>query len=157
MQREQTSPRAESDSRIFAAIKQRTIVGPVLQVRIIMCLGIYGIEIQILSTISRKKTSWVVICRGHSRYVEELPDLEPGPDPTSMELLRESLLQRKPTLLLQTNPASRKLMRCRNLFLRIPSALRKIRFPWDTESGVTFLPTTGTRKMLFQPKSQNWS
>ena len=50
-----TSLRAESDSRIFAAIKQRTIVEPVLQVHIIMCLGIYGIEIQIPSTISTQE------------------------------------------------------------------------------------------------------
>ena len=29
---EYTSPRAESDSRIFAAIEQRTIIGPVIQI-----------------------------------------------------------------------------------------------------------------------------
>ena len=52
---EYSSPRAESDSRIFAAIKQRTNNGPVLQVHIIMCLGIYGIEIQIFPTNSHKK------------------------------------------------------------------------------------------------------
>ena len=61
-----------------------------LQVHITKCLGIYGIEIQIPSTISRKKTSWVVICRGQRRYEEELPHLEPGPNPTRKELLREN-------------------------------------------------------------------
>ena len=92
-----------------------------------------GIEIQIPSTISAKKISWVVLCRGQNSYVEELPHLEPGPNPTCKELLREKgreLLQRKPNLLLQrwTNPASRKLMRCRNLFLRAPCALWKRHF-----------------------------
>ena len=42
--REYTSLRADSDSRIFAAIKQRTIIGPVLQVHTRKCLGMYGIE-----------------------------------------------------------------------------------------------------------------
>ena len=61
----------------------------------------YGIEIQIPSTMSSKKTSWVVICRGQSRYVEELLHLEPGPNPTSKELLRErerGLMQKAPNL-----------------------------------------------------------
>ena len=52
-------------------------------------LGMYGIDIQIPSTIPSKKTSWVVIRRGRNRYVEELSHLEPGPNPTSKELLRE--------------------------------------------------------------------
>ena len=82
---EYTSPRADSDSRIFAGMKQRTIIGPVLQVHITKCLGIYGVEIQIPSTISPKKTLWVVSCRGQNSYVEELPHLEPGPNPTSKE------------------------------------------------------------------------
>ena len=49
------------------------------------CLGTFGFEIQIPSTISPMKTSWEVIGRGQNRYVEELPQL----------------LQRKPNLLLQ--------------------------------------------------------
>ena len=76
-----TSLGADSDSRIFAATEQRTIIGPVLRVHTVKCLGIYGIEIQIPSTISSKKTSWVVICRGQNRYVEESHHLEPGPIP----------------------------------------------------------------------------
>ena len=60
-----------------------------VQVHTIKCLGIYGIEIQVPSTMSSKKTSWAVICRGQNRYVEELLHLELGPNPTSKELLRE--------------------------------------------------------------------
>ena len=60
--REFSSPREDSDSRIFAASKRRIIIGPALQVHIIQCLGIYGIEIQIPSTISAKKISRAVIC-----------------------------------------------------------------------------------------------
>ena len=57
MQRECTSFRADSGSRTFASTKQRTIFGPVLQVNIMKCLGIWEIEIQIPSTISPKNTS----------------------------------------------------------------------------------------------------
>ena len=71
----------DCDSRIFAATEQTTIIRPVLRVHTAKCLGIYGIEIQIPSTISSKKTSWVVICRGQNRYVEESHHLEPGPIP----------------------------------------------------------------------------
>ena len=100
--REYTGPRADSDSRIFTAVKQRTIIGPFLQVHIITCLGTYGIEIQRPSTTSPKETSREVICRGQNRYVEELPHLEPGPNPTSKEILRErEMLQKKTNLLLR--------------------------------------------------------
>ena len=48
-------------------------------------------------------------------------------------------------------------MRSKNLFLRIPCALWKRLLLWDKRSGLTCLPTNGTKKMLFQPKSQNCS
>ena len=40
-------PRAESDSRFFAAIPERTLLRPVLQVHIVRFLGTHGIEVQI--------------------------------------------------------------------------------------------------------------
>ena len=145
-----------SSCGLFAAVRQRTLFRPVLQDHIIKCLGIYGTDIQRPSTSSSTRTSWVVICRGQNRFVEGLPHIEPGPNPTSKELLRErELLQKKTKLLLQswTNPSSRKLMRCRNWFLRIPCT---VLFLLEKGSGLIFPPTNSTRKMLFQPKSQNW-
>ena len=59
--RECTDPRADSDSRLFAAFRERTIMGSVLHIHIIKFLGNYGIEIQIPSTTSPTRTSWVVI------------------------------------------------------------------------------------------------
>ena len=50
--------------------KEQLIIGPVLQVHTVKCLGICGTEIQIPSTISSKITSCVVICRGQNRNVE---------------------------------------------------------------------------------------
>ena len=105
--REYTSPTAESDARNFAAIKQRTIIGTVLQIHAKKCLDIYGIEMQIPSTISPKKNSWVVICRGQNRHVQELRHLEPGPNPISKELLRV-LLQRKRVSCCRDEPIPRR-------------------------------------------------
>ena len=52
------------------------------------------------------------ICRGKNRFVEELPHREPGPNPTSKELLLERSIAEKVNLVLHSwsNPASRKLM-----------------------------------------------
>ena len=87
--REYTSTRADSDSTIFAAIKQRTIIEPVLQVHAIKCLGMYGSEIQILSTTSSKKTSWVVSCRGQNPLRGRVTSSRATTQSKSEEFLRE--------------------------------------------------------------------
>ena len=75
----QTHPRADSDSRIYAAIPERTVMGPVLQVLFFFkFLGTCGIEIQIPSTTTKERHFWVVICRGKNRFVDELPHQDPG-------------------------------------------------------------------------------
>ena len=83
------TPRAESDSRIYAAIPERTTIGPVLQVHIVRFLGTHGIEIPITSTTTPNRSSWVVICRRKNRYVDELRLRDPGHNPTSNESLLE--------------------------------------------------------------------
>ena len=50
---------------------------------------ISGFEIQIPSTPTKERTSWVVISRGKNRYVEELHLNDPDNNPTSFELLLE--------------------------------------------------------------------
>ena len=70
--REYGHPRADSDSRIYASIPARTLVGPFIQVHIIQFLGTHAIEIQIPSTTMLNRNSWVMICQGKSRYVDEL-------------------------------------------------------------------------------------
>ena len=87
--REYTLPREDQNSRIYATIPGQTIIGPVLQVNIIRYLDISGIEIQILSTTTKDRTSWVVICRGKNRFVEELHLNDPDHNPTSSDLLLE--------------------------------------------------------------------
>ena len=70
--REYTLPRADSDSRICAAIPGSTLIGPVIQVHSAQFLGTHGIGIQIPSTTARNRISWVVICRGRNRYADGL-------------------------------------------------------------------------------------
>ena len=67
--REYTVLREDPNSRIYARIPGQTSSGPVLQVHITRYLDISGIEIQILCTTGNDLESWVVICRGKSRYV----------------------------------------------------------------------------------------
>ena len=60
-----------SHSRLYAAIPERTLNGPVLQVHIIQLLGTHGIEIQIPSTTTPDRNSWIVTCRGKNRFMDE--------------------------------------------------------------------------------------
>ena len=99
--REYTPPRENSDSRIYATIPGQTIIGPVLQVHSIQYIGINGIDIQIPSTTTKERNSWVVICRGTNRYEDEWHLNDPDHSPTSSELLLESLLRKKENQVLQ--------------------------------------------------------
>ena len=96
--REHTDPRADADSRINAAIPGRTLIGPVLKVHIIQFLGTHGIEIHIPSTTTPNRTSWVVICRGRNRYVDESHLRDPGHNPTSSEIRVERLILKESEL-----------------------------------------------------------
>ena len=87
--REYTLFRGDSNSRIYSTIPGQTVIGPVLQVHIIRYLGISGIEIQILPTTTKERTSWVVICRWKNRYVEELNLNVPDHSPASSDWLLE--------------------------------------------------------------------
>ena len=70
--REYTLPRANPQSRAYAAILGETIIGPVIEVHVVPVFGTHGLEIEIPSPNNPKRTSWVLICRGKSRFVDEL-------------------------------------------------------------------------------------
>ena len=78
-----------SESRIYATIPGQTFIRPVLQVHIIHCLGINGIEIQISSKTTQQRTYCVVICRGKNRHVNKLHLNDPDHSPARSELLLE--------------------------------------------------------------------
>ena len=70
--REYTLPRANPQSGAYAAILGETIIGPVIEVHVVPVFGTHGLEIEIPSPNNPKRTSWVLICRGKSRFVDEL-------------------------------------------------------------------------------------
>ena len=101
-------PRADSDSRIYAATPGRTIIGPVIQVHIKQFLGTHGIEMRIPST---------------TRYISEIQDTIPR----VLNYFGKDLLQKKANLVLQrwSTPASTKLMRRSSKFRRIQCTVQK--------------------------------
>ena len=59
-------------SRCVATIKAKTTCGPVLNVHVSKLCGVHSFEVQIESLGSQGHTSWILICRGLERFVEEL-------------------------------------------------------------------------------------
>ena len=51
----------------------------------------HGIDIQIPSTSTPHRNSWVATCRGKNRYVDESHLRDPGHNPTSSEVLLEKI------------------------------------------------------------------
>ena len=72
MCRECSHPREFSCSRCVATIKAKTTFGPVLNVHVSKLCGVHSFEVQIESLSSQGHTSWMLICRGLERFVEEL-------------------------------------------------------------------------------------
>ena len=70
--RKYTLLRASPLSRAYAAILGGTIIVPVIEVHIVKILDSFGLEIEISSPYFPKRTSWVLISREQSRFVDEL-------------------------------------------------------------------------------------
>ena len=58
---ENTYPREQAYSRVYAAIPENTIIGPVLHVNMVKFLDNCGIELSIHSTATQDQTSWVML------------------------------------------------------------------------------------------------
>ena len=123
-----------SKPTIFAAIPGGTIIGRVIEVQIVKILDSYGIEIAIPSPNGSRRTSYVLISRWKSRFVDELhiPNAEFRP---SAELLSKAEEKR-------TRLASRRLVRTLSAFLpaKRPCS-HKEPFPRHKGSGKLFLPS----------------
>ena len=63
--RDYTNPR----SRVFAAIPGEIIIGPVIEVQIVKIIDTYGLDIASPSPNESRRTSYVIISRGKSRFV----------------------------------------------------------------------------------------
>ena len=72
MCREYTHPREHPDSRCFPTINANTKIGPILMIRMSQVFGIYGLEVQIPSPSRPRYSSWILICRGLEKFVDEL-------------------------------------------------------------------------------------
>ena len=119
--REFSHHRVDSNSILFAAIRERTIIEPVLQGHIFKFLRNYGIEILMPSTTTKDQNSWVVMCRGNNRFVDELLDEIQDTISRVKNHFWKDPLQKKVNLVLQSwsNPASKKLVRRSSKFRRI--------------------------------------
>ena len=80
-----TSPK-NPQSRSFAAILGGTIFGPVIEVQSVKILNQYGFEIAIPSPDDHVPTSYVVISRKKSRFVDEVHIPDAGLRPSSEQL-----------------------------------------------------------------------
>ena len=87
--REYILHRLDLHSRVFAAIPEGAVIGPVLEVHIVLLHGKHGLEINIPSLNDPNRTSWVVICRGKNRFVNELHIPNPEHNLTISELPEE--------------------------------------------------------------------
>ena len=93
--REYTHPRADPFSRAYAAVPGGTVIGPVVGVRVEQFLGNHGLEIESPSPNRPETTSWVVICKGKNRFVDELHAPDPKYNLTSSESLSEQAIARE--------------------------------------------------------------
>ena len=134
-------------------------IGPVLQVRVVQFLGAHGIEIQIPSTTTTDRTSWVVIHPGKNRYVDELHLRDPGHNSTSSRLLLERSFAE------ESEPCSTEMEQSRIE----ESHATQFEIPTNPVYYSKEVILVGERKWndspahksfsgdLFKPKSQNWS
>ena len=89
MCREYTHPREHPDSLCFATINANTKIGPILNIRISQVFCIYGLEVQIPSLSRPRYSSWILICRGLERFVDELHLHDRHINTPSSSLLRQ--------------------------------------------------------------------
>ena len=63
---------SKCQSRAFATIPEGTIIGPVIEVQIVKIVNQYGLEIAFPSPNDGERTSYVLLSRGKSRFVDEI-------------------------------------------------------------------------------------
>ena len=69
MCKEYTAPRKREDSRPYASIDAEHEIGPVLNIGIATVIDVHGIEVQVPSL---SYSVWILISRGHERFVDEI-------------------------------------------------------------------------------------
>ena len=69
---EHTPPRNREESKPYASIDAETEIGPVLNIEIATIIDVPGIEVQVPSLSSPGYSVWILISRGHERFVNEI-------------------------------------------------------------------------------------
>ena len=72
MCKEYTVPRNGEDSRPYASIEADQEIGPVLNIGIDKVIEVPGIEVQVPSLSIPGCSVWILISRGHERFVNEI-------------------------------------------------------------------------------------
>ena len=69
---EYTAPRNREDSKPYASTDAEKEIGPVLNIEIATIIDVLGIEVQVPSLNSPGYSIWILISRGHERFVNEI-------------------------------------------------------------------------------------
>ena len=72
MCKEYTAPRETEDPGPYASIDANQEFGPVLNIGIATVIDVLGIEVQVPSLSSPGYSVWILISRGHERFVNEI-------------------------------------------------------------------------------------
>ena len=146
----------DMNSRVFAAIPGGTVIGPVLEVHIVLLRGKHGLEIKNPSANDPNRTSWVVICRGKNLFVNELHIPNPEHNLASSELLEER--QEIEPCPVEREPCSTGETRAEQFrTLPDPICCTKEIIPMKERNWKIFLPVNRTSTDLFLPRSRKWS
>ena len=70
--KEHTAPRNQEESKPYAPIDAETEIGRVLNIEIATIIDVLGIEVQVPSLSSPGYSAWILISRGHERFVNEI-------------------------------------------------------------------------------------
>ena len=156
--REYALLRADPQSRVFAAISGRTLSGPVIEVHVAQLLGNHGFEIKIQSPNDPDRTSWVLICRGKNRYVDELHTPDSGHNLTCSELLSEQAVgEESETCETEVEPNSTGASRAKTILDAFRASVLYERNHTYEGSGNLFVLVHLSKEELFQQRSRNWS
>ena len=68
----QRKNRNRDDSKPYASIDAETEIGPVLDVEIALIIDVPGVEVQVPSLDSPRYSVWILLNRGHERFVNEI-------------------------------------------------------------------------------------
>ena len=154
--RENILPRLDLNSNMFVAVPGGTVIGPVLEVHIVLLHGKHGLEIKIPSPNDPNRTSWVLMSRGKNRFVNEFHI----PIQDTISPVPNCLRNGKKSNLVHWNRSQAvlgKLVRDNSGLFLIRCALRKKSYLWKKGIGKVFLPMNSTSTDLFLPRSRKWS